>query len=65
MAGTYTARVQEDFRSGARGGVNGTPTLFINGVRYEGPPDTGALLDALADASDQTHKQTQQTHNRT
>ena len=45
LAGTHTARVREDFRAGARGGVNGTPTLFINGVRHEGGPD--ALLAAL------------------
>ena len=45
LAGTHTARVREDFRSGARGGVNGTPTLFINGERYEGPP--ALLLAAL------------------
>ena len=45
LTGTYIARVREDFRSGARGGVNGTPTLFINGVRHEGTPD--ALLTAL------------------
>jgi protein-disulfide isomerase len=45
LAGTHTARVREDFRSGARGGVNGTPTLFINGERYEGRPDS--LLAAL------------------
>ena len=54
LAGAHAARVQEDFRSGARGGVNGTPTLFINGVRYEGPPDAGALLTAFADALNQT-----------
>jgi protein-disulfide isomerase len=47
LAGTHTARVREDFRSGARGGVNGTPTLFINGVRHEGSPD--ALLAALVE----------------
>ncbi len=45
VTGVHTARVQEDFRSGARGGVNGTPTLFINGARYDGAPD--ALLAAL------------------
>jgi protein-disulfide isomerase len=44
-SGAHTARVREDFRSGARGGVNGTPTLFINGVRHEGSPDE--LLAAL------------------
>jgi protein-disulfide isomerase len=45
LTGVHTARVREDFRSGARGGVNGTPTLFINGIRHEGGPD--ALLAAL------------------
>src|SRR5437899_10995984 len=27
----YAERVREDFRSGIRSGVNGTPTFFING----------------------------------
>ncbi|MGO9203671.1 MAG: DsbA family protein [Limisphaerales bacterium] len=47
QAGVHTARVREDFRSGARGGVNGTPTLFVNGVRYEGALDATTLLDSL------------------
>ena len=34
--GVYTRRVRDDFRSGVRSGVNGTPTFFINGVRYDG-----------------------------
>ena len=46
-AGMHTARVREDFWSGARGGVNGTPTLFINGVRYEVALDATALPDSL------------------
>jgi protein-disulfide isomerase len=45
VTGVHSARVREDFRSGARGGVNGTPTLFINGVRHEGTSDS--LLAAL------------------
>jgi protein-disulfide isomerase len=32
----YTKRVRDDFRSGVRSGVNGTPTFFINGSRFEG-----------------------------
>jgi protein-disulfide isomerase len=47
VAGTYAGRVREDFRSGARGGVNGTPTFFINGVRYDGALSVNALLAAL------------------
>jgi protein-disulfide isomerase len=34
--GTYVKRVREDFRSGVRSGVNGTPTFFVNGARYDG-----------------------------
>jgi protein-disulfide isomerase len=45
LSGIHTTRVREDFRSGARFGVNGTPTLFINGVRHEGGLD--GLLAAL------------------
>ncbi len=29
-------KVQNDFESGVRSGVNGTPTFFINGVKYNG-----------------------------
>ena len=35
-AGTYIERVKTDFMSGVRSGVNGTPTYFINGTRYDG-----------------------------
>ena len=34
--GTMVVRVREDFQSGVRSGVNGTPTFFINGVRFDG-----------------------------
>jgi len=47
LQGAHTARVREDFRSGARGGVNGTPTFFINGLRYDGAPDFDSMLAAL------------------
>src|SRR5262249_47478682 len=39
----YAARVREDFMSGVRSGVNGTPTFFINGVRYNGSYDLESL----------------------
>jgi protein-disulfide isomerase len=32
------AKVQSDFKGGIRSGVNGTPTIFINGYRYDGVP---------------------------
>src|SRR6266850_601527 len=44
QAGTYTARVRQDFRSGARLDVNGTPSFFINGVRYDGGRGIEGLL---------------------
>jgi protein-disulfide isomerase len=50
IAGAYAERVREDFRSGVRSGVNGTPTFFINGVRYDGARDAESMLAALDDA---------------
>jgi len=47
LSGAHMARVREDFQSGARGGVNGTPSFFINGVRHDGAPSFDALLAAL------------------
>ena len=46
-SGAYLARIREDFHSGARNGVNGTPTFFINGVRYDGFVRVEELLEAL------------------
>jgi protein-disulfide isomerase len=43
----YAPRIREDFKSGVRGGVNGTPTFFINGERYDGARDLKHLLNAL------------------
>lgn len=44
-------KVQSDFMSGVRSGVNGTPTFFINGARYNGENDFGSLLEALQSAA--------------
>lgn len=45
--GAVEKRIQEDRQSGIRSGVNGTPTFFINGTRYDGAPDYHSLLAAL------------------
>ena len=45
--GRYRERVRESFMSGVRSGVNGTPTLFINGERYDGPRDEESLVEVL------------------
>ncbi len=44
-------RVKEDFESGIRSGVNGTPTFFINGVRFDGNWESSELLEALEAAA--------------
>ena len=43
----HAARVREDFMSGVRSGVNGTPTFFLNGTRYDGEWDRRSLLAAI------------------
>ncbi|MBV9788891.1 MAG: thioredoxin domain-containing protein [Chloroflexi bacterium] len=44
---TYESRVKQSFRNGIGDGVNGTPTIFINGVRYDGPRDHETFLEVL------------------
>jgi protein-disulfide isomerase len=43
----YAGRLREDFLSGVRSGVNGTPTFFVNGVRHDGGYDPESLLEAV------------------
>jgi protein-disulfide isomerase len=50
-AHTYKPQVRDDFMSGVRSGVNGTPTFFINGVRYDDPWDEEPLAAALERAT--------------
>jgi protein-disulfide isomerase len=50
--GTYRSRVRDDFMSGVRSGVNGTPTFFINGTRYDGEHDLASIAEALELAAD-------------
>jgi protein-disulfide isomerase len=47
----HAPRVREDFMSGVRSGVNGTPSFYINGVRYEDSYDLDTLLGALQRAT--------------
>jgi protein-disulfide isomerase len=46
-AHTHRPRVREDFLSGVRSGVNGTPTFFVNGIRHNGGGDPDSLSRAL------------------
>lgn len=60
---SHMAAVREDFLSGVRSGVNGTPTFFINGVRYDGSIDFASLTAAI-DASVRSRLETQSAFQR-
>jgi protein-disulfide isomerase len=47
ISGAHAQRIREDFKSGVRAGVNGTPSFFINGQRYDGARGFEPLLAAL------------------
>jgi protein-disulfide isomerase len=49
--GVHLPKVTADFRSGVRSGVNGTPTFFINGERFDGRWDLDTLTVALQRAA--------------
>jgi len=44
-------RIANHFQGGVRSGVNGTPTFFINDVRYNGEHTVEAMLPALENAA--------------
>lgn len=52
--GRYQQYVRDSFMKGVRSGVNGTPTLFIDGIRYDGNRDEEALVAALQPVSTQS-----------
>jgi len=43
----YKERVQGDFSSGIRSGVNGTPAFYINGIRHDDSWDADTLVAAM------------------
>jgi protein-disulfide isomerase len=47
----YAERVREDFASGVRSGVNGTPTFYINGIRHNGSYELDELQEAVESAA--------------
>jgi len=47
---TYQKRIKEDFMSGVKSGVNGTPTFYVNGVRHDGEAVAKALIEALGNS---------------
>ncbi len=55
------ARVEEDIESGLASGVNGTPTFFLNNVRYDGDFEPEELLPAIEAARDVARESTSST----
>jgi protein-disulfide isomerase len=47
----HSRGIRADFEGGRRSGVKGTPTLFINGARYNGPIEAKAIIDAAQAAA--------------
>jgi formate-nitrite transporter family protein len=48
----HAERIHEDFMSGVRSGVNGTPTFYINGTRHDDSYEADVLLAAVERAAD-------------
>jgi protein-disulfide isomerase len=44
----FAERVERDVQSGIANGVEGTPSIFINGERYHGKRDEGTLRESIA-----------------
>lgn len=51
--GVVQKRVKDDVESGIRSGVNGTPTFFVNGERYDGSWDYDTFHAYLEEMLDQ------------
>ncbi len=47
---THKDKVRDSFRQGIRARVQGTPTFFINGTRYDGEHTAEAMAAALTEA---------------
>jgi len=52
----HARRVRADFLGGVRSGVNGTPTFFINDLRYDDGLDADSLVSALEAAMPVSHR---------
>ncbi len=40
-------KIEDDISTGAKSGVNGTPTFFINNIRFDGPTQLEPLIKAI------------------
>ena len=48
--GVHLSKVTRDYQTGARSGVRGTPTFFVNGRRHDGAWDANSLIAASREA---------------
>jgi protein-disulfide isomerase len=48
-SGAFEEKIRSDFTGGVRSGVNGTPSFFINGTRFDGP-DFEDMANAIGEA---------------
>src|SRR3984893_12395691 len=46
--GTFADQMRRDFLNGVRSGRTGTPTFFINNLRYHGPASYEGLVATIA-----------------
>ncbi len=44
----YSATVQASYRASLLGGITGSPTFYINGVRYDATSDTQRLIEYIS-----------------
>ncbi|MBM4354713.1 MAG: hypothetical protein FJ109_13155 [Deltaproteobacteria bacterium] len=44
---TYEERVKEDMSICQKAGVQGTPTIFVNGRKYEGPREAPKMIELI------------------
>lgn len=56
----HAPRVREEMVGGARGGVLGTPTFFINGVRHDDSFDLDVLMEAIGEVIEAAGRRNQQ-----
>jgi protein-disulfide isomerase len=43
----YEEKIEEDMESGLRSGVNGTPSFYINGKKYDGDYTANAIVEYI------------------
>jgi protein-disulfide isomerase len=55
--GTYAQKVEADFLSGVRSGVNGTPCFFVNGTRHDGSYAASDLAESIVAAQQKASPQ--------